>query len=61
MLDFDVLIDGTRLEKEAGNTIISNIMRSLQGLKASATIEILDAAIEILEECKKEVYCRAKL
>lgn len=54
MLDFDVLIDGTRLEKEAGNTIISNIMRSLQGWKASATIEIL-------EECKKEVYCRAKL
>lgn len=54
MLNCDLLIDGTRLKKETGNAIITKIMDSLKGLNVSS-------ALEVLEECKKEVYGQAKL
>lgn len=54
MLTCDLLIDGTRLKKETGNAIIMQIMDSLKGLNVSS-------ALEVLEECKKEVYGQAKL
>ena len=54
MLNCDLLIDGTRLKKETGNAIIMKIMDSLKGLNVAS-------ALELLEECKKEVYAQAKL
>ena len=54
MLNCDLLIDGTRLKKETGNAIIMKIMDSLKGLNVTS-------ALEVLEECKKEVYGQAKL
>ena len=54
MLNCDLLIDGTRLKKETGNAIIMKIMDSLKGLNVTS-------ALEVLEECKKEVYDQAKL
>lgn len=54
MLNCDLLIDGTRLKKETGNAIITKIMDSLKGLNVIT-------ALELLEECKKEVHNRAKL